>query len=257
MAKSDEGKSLAEIYFGRLSDSEFVKLCKEILEKKNFTGLEILDGPGDRGNDIIGDEIIKTELGSEKRRCLIQCKHYIKSGKNVSDEEVRTTAGSLSQRNCKSALIITSTTLTPQAKHSILHFREKDEIPFYYWDAEYLSGLLNNKLFLEIVMKYNIGGVGLFGAVIRNIRELNMHVAVFSGCDANPLVIDFENYSIDSLSPKLKVERHPPFRFKVTGFNKASKVNFDRFGNSNYIQDTFWKKFALLNLERKDYLLSN
>ena len=254
MSKKDEGMSLAQIYFGHLSDRDFVDLCKEILEKKGFTDLEVLEGPGDRGNDIIGDEAVKTNLGIEKRRCLIQCKHYVKSGRNVSDEEIRTARGSMSQRNCKSVLIITSTTLSSPAKHTLHGFREIEDIPFYYWDAEYLAGLLKNDTFREIVMKFNIGHT-LFGAIIRNIRELYMNVAVFSGADAKPIEIDFSKFSIDVIDNKIKAERISPFTFKLTGLEKAFDVRFSQYGGTDYIEDKFWQKYAFF-IFRKERLFA-
>ena len=254
MSKKNEGLSLARLYFGCLSDRDFVNMSKEILEKKEFTDLEILEGPGDRGNDIIGDESLKTNLGIEKRRCLVQCKHYAKSERRVSDEEIRTTRGSMSQRNCKSILIITSTTLSPQAKHTVRHFREVDDIPFYYWDAESLADLLKNAIYREIVMKYNIG-TSIFGAVVRSIRELYMNVDVFCGADAKPAEISFEKFSIDAIGTNIRLERVSPFRFKLTGLKKAFNVMFSQYGGTDYVQDKFWQKYAICAF-RKERLVT-
>jgi hypothetical protein len=252
MAKVEKEQSLAQRYFGCLSDKDFVNLAKELLEKKGFTDLEKIDGPGDRGTDIIGDETINTGLGKEKRRCLIQCKHYVKSGASVSDEEIRMVAGSLSQRNCESALVITSTTLSPPAKHSVRHFRETDGIPFYYWDAEHLTDLINDENYREIIMKY-CGGL-LVGAVVRNIRELEMSVAVFSGSEAIPVDIDFSKFSPTIINGK-KVTRLSQYTFEIDDLKYSFDVKLSQFGGTDYFQDDFRKKYALF-LYRKERLLA-
>ena len=79
-----------EIDFTQLNPDEFTELCADILRSTPGFNNIIIGGKGpDSGCDIFADEELVTHSGySETIRWVVQCKHYIRSGKNVSATEI-------------------------------------------------------------------------------------------------------------------------------------------------------------------------
>lgn len=108
-------------FLSQIGFDKFPEFIKDILVKiEKHTIIDITDGPGDEKQDIL-------TTTPEGHRCLIQCKHSINISSHYSGDELDRIVSACLRKNCKHAIFVTNTDLTPQAKK-------------YVTDKEYLRG---------------------------------------------------------------------------------------------------------------------
>ncbi len=100
-------------YLSRLSSDDFVDYVIDLLVEVNgHTLVERTEGPGDEKQDIL-------TLDQSGERHLTQCKHTINYKDNTSGDELDLLFGACHRKNCRRALYVTNTDLTPQAKRYV------------------------------------------------------------------------------------------------------------------------------------------
>lgn len=137
-------KLASTINYQILSPKDFVLLCADVLDAEGFEEVRVLEGPGDWKEDVHADEIIRSQSGVyEILHFRVQCKHYAKSGDNVSLDEVNEMFPYLFSTSANRLLIITDTDFTTQAKKEIFAFNEKNPIKrVIYWTHRELDNRL-------------------------------------------------------------------------------------------------------------------
>lgn len=97
-------------FLSQIGFDKFPEFIKDILVKiEKHTIIDITDGPGDEKQDIL-------TTTPEGHRCLIQCKHSINISSHYSGDELDRIVSACLRKNCKHAIFVTNTDLTPQAK---------------------------------------------------------------------------------------------------------------------------------------------
>lgn len=100
-------------YLSRLGSDHFVDFVIDLLVEANgHTLVERTEGPGDEKQDIL-------TLDQVGERHLTQCKHTINYKDNTSGDELDLLFGACHRKNCRRALYVTNTDLTPQAKRYV------------------------------------------------------------------------------------------------------------------------------------------
>lgn len=122
-------------YLSCLGSGDFVDFVIDLLVQANgHTLVERTDGPGDEKQDIL-------TIDQEGERHLTQCKHTINYTENTSGDDLDLLFGACHRKDCRQALYVTNTDLTPQAKRYVTD-REyarltdlESEIEIDYWNG--------------------------------------------------------------------------------------------------------------------------
>lgn len=119
-----------ELNWSLIDDKQFEDLCCDLLKSLNqFENVKKMGGaPGDLKRDITATERIETAFGSEYRKWLVQCKHYIKS--KVTPDDLPSLINALPTHNSNGFLIMTSGELTPNARLYLENFNDSLENPY-------------------------------------------------------------------------------------------------------------------------------
>lgn len=113
--------------FDAMSGLEFEHYCAEILEKNGFANVEVTQGSGDHGIDILAEK--------DDITYAIQCKCYSSNIGNAAVQQAHT-GKSLYRKDI--AVVLTNQYFTAQAK------QEADALGVKLWDRDKLQELLNN-----------------------------------------------------------------------------------------------------------------
>jgi Holliday junction resolvase len=176
---------LSQIESGEL----FELLCSDLLKT---IGLRVLRPPGrgpDRGVDIIALSTTTDELGFEiESRIAIECKHYARSGRSVTEGDVGNIIERALNNNCDRYLLITSTIPSSTLLHQI-------------------EGINNNP---SIPLKANIWN----SADIRKLLQQHPDVAqrYFGPKRLNVAPTDAKSNSLDLAEQIIAVHLHPDFK---------------------------------------------
>lgn len=114
--------------FDNMSGHEFEHFCADILKKSNFINVEVTQGSGDHGIDILAEKDDVTYA--------IQCKCYSKDIGNAAVQQAYT-----GKRIYKKdvAVVMTNRYFTPQAKE------EAETTGVKLWDRDKLLSLIKNQ----------------------------------------------------------------------------------------------------------------
>jgi hypothetical protein len=129
-------------------------LCADVLEAEGFKDVKVTEGTGDWKMDIVADELLVSQAGDyEILHFMVQCKHYVRSGKNVRPNEIGEMFPYLYSTEKERLLIITDTDLTAQAKKEIDSFNKKNFVSnkkAVYWSRRELENrLLRHRWILD------------------------------------------------------------------------------------------------------------
>jgi hypothetical protein len=107
------GNKMSILNFTHLTPYEFENLCYDYLTAENFENVHPIGNTNspDGGKDIIANQIVKTNFGTEKRAYLIQCKHTKKTLQRYNIEEI---ISLLRENNAEKYLLICSRDISPQ-----------------------------------------------------------------------------------------------------------------------------------------------
>ncbi len=111
-------------YLSQIGFDKFPEFVLDILTKiEGHKALDVTDGQGDEKQDII-------TLNSKGERCLTQCKHTVDYKSHYNGDDLDILVVACMRKNCKEAIFITNSDLTPQGKK-------------YVTDEEYNRGFNN------------------------------------------------------------------------------------------------------------------
>ena len=109
---------------------DFQDMIKDILEKEGFTIVSESGIGPDEGKDLIIKGKLLNSLEEKERRYLVQCKHYARSRKNVSEKDIGSITDKMSQHNVEGYLIATSTDITSGLQKAIEGINKTDKNRF-------------------------------------------------------------------------------------------------------------------------------
>ncbi len=111
-------------YLSQIGYDKFPEFVLDILTKiDGHKALDVTDGQGDEKQDII-------TLNQKGERCLTQCKHTVNYKSHYNGDDLDLMVAACMRKNCKEAIFITNSDLTPQGKK-------------YVTDEEYNRGFNN------------------------------------------------------------------------------------------------------------------
>jgi len=111
-------------YLSQIGFDKFPEFVLDILTKiEGHKAIDVTDGQGDEKQDII-------TINPSGERCLIQCKHTVNYKTHYNGDDLDLMVAACMRKECKEALFITNSDLTPQGKK-------------YVTDSEYNRGFKN------------------------------------------------------------------------------------------------------------------
>ena len=129
-----------------LNDEEFEKLCCDLLSSlERFENVKRTGGIGDLGKDVEATEKIETFYGIERRKWIVQCKHF--QARKVNRSDFEDLINLVSSHKADGLFIITSNELNPSAKKILSDINEDDKYPFKtaYWEKSDIEKILEDK----------------------------------------------------------------------------------------------------------------
>ncbi len=137
-----ESEQIIKINYDDMNGYQFEKFCAEILRKNGFENIELTQGSGDHGIDILAEK--------DNITYAIQCKCYSSNIGNAAVQQVHT-GKSLYHKDI--AVVITNRYFTTQA------IEEADALGVKLWDRDYLQkfidGVNEAKTEANILRDYN------------------------------------------------------------------------------------------------------
>jgi len=123
-------------YLSQIGFDKFPEFVLDILTKiEGHKALDVTDGQGDEKQDII-------TINPQGERCLTQCKHTVNYKSHYNGDDLDLMVAACMRKNCKEALFITNSDLTPQGKKYITDeeynrgFNNPDDCPVIdYWNG--------------------------------------------------------------------------------------------------------------------------
>lgn len=111
-------------YLSQIGYSKFPEFILDILVKvEGHKPVDVTDGQGDEKQDIL-------TINPNGERCLTQCKHTVDYKSHYNGDDLDILVVACMRKNCKQAIFVTNTDLTPQGKK-------------YVNDGEYNRGFSN------------------------------------------------------------------------------------------------------------------
>lgn len=111
-------------YLSQIGYDKFPEFILDILVKiEGHTPIDVTDGQGDEKQDIL-------TINAKGERCLTQCKHTIDYKSHYNGDDLDLIVAACMRKNCKQAIFVTNSDLTPQGKK-------------YITDKEYNRGFAN------------------------------------------------------------------------------------------------------------------
>jgi len=126
------------------SGEEFELLCEDLLQAMGFTIVQPPARGQDGGKDLIVSETVKDKMGfTEKRKTVVQCKHWAKSKKSVGFTEVSNYREVMDQCQVQRYLLITSTLPTTDLQDKFEAVSGKGSYIALVWSKGDLARLLD------------------------------------------------------------------------------------------------------------------
>ena len=137
-----------------IDPDEFENLCIDLLKKsKRFENVrKIGGGTGELCRDISAVEKYVTLTGIERRKWIVQCKHY--SSRKVNKNDMPNIMNVLSAHDSDGIFIITSNEISPGIKQTLQSFNGDKKHPYKatWWEK---SDLVNHlEKHKDIIKKY-------------------------------------------------------------------------------------------------------
>ncbi len=124
----------------------FENLICHLLEAMEY---HILEKPAigcEGGRDILVERLLKDAMTERRERVVVQCKHYVHSGKAIGDNQVGIWQNAMTRHKARGYLLITDTRVTENLSRSFREYTQ-DEINFpnwaSFWDVDDLIVHLN------------------------------------------------------------------------------------------------------------------
>ena len=118
--------SLAQIEPGE----RFESLCYDLLQSLGYDIVRAPNRGSDRGVDMIAAKSITDDLGFiVESRIAVECKHFAKSGRSVTEASVGNIIERTLSHNCNRYLLITSTIASSTLAHQIEGINNNPSIP--------------------------------------------------------------------------------------------------------------------------------
>lgn len=121
-----ESEQIIKINYDDMNGYQFEKFCAEILRKNGFENIELTQGSGDHGIDILAEK--------DNITYAIQCKCY---SSNIGNSAVQQAHTGKSLYHKDIAVVITNRYFTTQA------IEEAEALGVKLWDRDYLNNFVN------------------------------------------------------------------------------------------------------------------
>jgi len=100
-------------YLSQIGYDKFPEFILDVLVKvEGHTAIDVTDGQGDEKQDIL-------TINRKGERCLTQCKHTVNYKTHYSGDDLDLLVVACMRKNCKQAIFVTNSDLTPQGKKYI------------------------------------------------------------------------------------------------------------------------------------------
>jgi restriction endonuclease Mrr len=148
-----------------LSPEEFERLCADLLELNGFENVDWYGkGGGDKGRDLTAIRY-ESPLPSVRKavKWIVQCKRYIK--KTLGKDELAAFFNAAREHRPDAALLITTTTLTPDVRDWLKAVQPDYNFEIYTWeerDLERQAGMHRSKLSVDLRIVPKTGEPQLF-----------------------------------------------------------------------------------------------
>jgi ribokinase len=140
------------INWSNIDSQKFEKMCTELLSiNRRVQNVRHVGGPGDKGRDIILEEIVETMFGKEINKVVIQCKHLKNS---ITASRLPDIPKYDHFHKADKYLVLTSNYFTPQAIE-LMEIWNSD--PNYHFNVYWYDGDIIERLLAEnpqILKKY-------------------------------------------------------------------------------------------------------
>ncbi|MGV8094927.1 MAG: restriction endonuclease [Mangrovibacterium sp.] len=222
-------------FLGQIGPAKFPEFIRDVLVKvEKHTLIDITDGPGDEKQDLL-------TLTADGHRCLTQCKHSVNVNCHYNGDELDRIVSACIRKDCKDAIFVTNTDLTPQAKRYVTdkeYLRgwsdKADPLVIDYWnDGKIWERIKNNS---DILNKW-FGSLGQTHG-LRNFKfELSVQTLPFN---KNSVAVTFFNKILNQLSENKKVAKSEKTKYvgklnDGTVFYLENWFQFTTNLNINYI----------------------
>jgi hypothetical protein len=145
---------LRDMDFSHLNETEFERLCYEILIRKGFIDVHLVGKTNapDGGKDLIATEHINTITGQETRKWIWQCKHCRKS---LDRKDISEINDLLHENKAQGYGLFCSNSITPSALERLENKRlSLGHNKLVYYGCRELETLLSSDI--DIVSKYKL-----------------------------------------------------------------------------------------------------
>lgn len=123
-------------YLSQIGYDKFPEFILDVLIKvEGHKAIDVTDGQGDEKQDIL-------TLNPKGERCLTQCKHTVDYKSHYNGDDLDLLVVACMRKNCKEAIFVTNSDLTPQGKKYITDneynrgFTNPDDCPkINYWNG--------------------------------------------------------------------------------------------------------------------------
>lgn len=122
---SSNNEYTTKVYYDSLEGHEFEYFCADLLRKNGFINVEVTQGSGDDGIDILAEK--------DDIKYAIQCKCY---SDNIGNKAVQEAYAGVQMYKCDIGVVLTNRYFTESAKRTALETRIK------LWDRDKLEELI-------------------------------------------------------------------------------------------------------------------
>jgi tetratricopeptide (TPR) repeat protein len=142
--------SLTRELLKSMSLQQFEILVRQLVEAEGYRLLSDLGGKPDIGFDILAERVTGVPVASGSEKVVIECKHYIRSGKVVGSLDIDAWQARMIEHGATGYLLVTSSRVTESLARRLREFTQNSSPRWAaWWDIDELTKHLEEQSAIE------------------------------------------------------------------------------------------------------------